>query len=94
MYLVSLTYHRPMTDIEALLPLHRAWLERYFSADVFIAAGRKDPRTGGVIIVRDIDRARLDNILAEDPFVAVADYTVTKVDLTRVAEAFSALQEA
>lgn len=59
---------------------------------MFIAAGRKDPRTGGVLLVKDIDRARLDTILAEDPFVAVAHYEVTKVNVTRAAEEFAGLQ--
>ncbi|WP_215845758.1 YciI family protein [Candidatus Pantoea bituminis] len=91
MYVVYLTYFRPVEEVEALLEPHIQWLDRYFDADVFIAAGRKDPRTGGMVLVKDIDRARLDTILAEDPFVAVANYDVTKINVTRAAEAFAAL---
>jgi len=36
---------------------------------VFLYAGAKVPRTGGVIVVGDIERARLDAILAEAPFL-------------------------
>lgn len=42
--------------------------------------------------MKDIDRARLDTILAEDPFVAVAHYEVTKVNVTRAAEEFAVLK--
>jgi len=91
MYLVYLSYHRPVEEVETLLEPHIQWLDRYFAAGVFIAAGRKDPRTGGMIMVKDIDRQRLDAILAEDPFVAVANYEVTKVNVTRAAAAFDAL---
>lgn len=91
MYVVYLTYFRPVEEVEALLEPHIQWLDRYFDADVFIAAGRKDPRTGGMVLVKDIDRALLDTILAEDPFVAVANYDVTKINVTRAAEAFAAL---
>lgn len=91
MYVVYLTYFRPVEEVEALLEPHIQWLDRYFDAGVFIAAGRKDPRTGGMVLVKDIDRARLDTILAEDPFVAVANYDVTKINVTRAAEAFAAL---
>lgn len=91
MYIVSLSYFRPMEEIEALLEPHIQWLDRYFAAEVFIAAGRKDPRTGGIVLVKDIDRARLDTILAEDPFVAVANYEVTKLNVTRATEEFAAL---
>lgn len=91
MYIVFLNYHRPVEEVETLLDAHIQWLDRYFEAGVLIAAGRKDPRTGGALLVKDIDRDRLDTILAEDPFVAVADYEVTKVNITRSSEAFQAL---
>lgn len=91
MYIVSLNYFRPVEEVEALLEPHIQWLDRYFAAGVFIAAGRKDPRTGGIILVKDINRSRLDTILAEDPFVAVANYEVTKLNVTRAAAEFAAL---
>ncbi|WP_288474536.1 YciI family protein [uncultured Pantoea sp.] len=91
MYVVFLNYIRPVEEVEALLSPHIDWLNRYFAAEVFIAAGRKDPRTGGMLLVRDMERERLDAILAEDPFVAVAQYEVTKVNVTRSAETFVAL---
>jgi len=91
MYVVFLNYIRPVEEVETLLAGHIDWLNRYFDADIFIAAGRKDPRTGGMLLVRDIERERLKAILAEDPFVAVAQYEVTKVNVTRAAEAFSGL---
>jgi len=92
MYVVFLNYVRPIEEVEVLLAAHIEWLDRYFKAGFFIAAGRKDPRTGGMLLVRDIERERLDAMLAEDPFVAVAQYEVTKVNVTRAAEAFAGLQ--
>lgn len=91
MYIVSLTYNRPMAEVEAALDAHLTWLDKYFDDGTFIAAGRKDPRTGGVILVRDIERAQLDKILAEDAFQKVADYEVIKVNVTRGSADFSAL---
>ncbi len=91
MYIISLTYTRPMDEVDAVLDAHLAWLDKYFAAGVFITAGRKDPRTGGVIIAKDIDRERLNTVLQEDAFQAVADYEVTRVNVTRAADEFSAL---
>lgn len=91
MYIVYLNYVRPLEEVEAVLDPHVAWLNKYFDAGVFITAGRKDPRTGGVLMVKDIDRERLNTILAEDPFQAVAEYEVTKVNVTRCAEEFQSL---
>ncbi|UQY43421.1 YciI family protein [Erwinia sp. PK3-005] len=93
MYIINLSYHRPIEEVEALTDAHLSWLKRYFDADVFIAAGRKDPRSGGVIMAKDIDRSRLDTILAEDPFVAVAHYEVIKVNISLTSEALKALAE-
>ncbi|MEN4979075.1 YciI family protein [Erwinia billingiae] len=91
MYIVYLNYVRPLEEVEAVLDPHVAWLNKYFDAGVFITAGRKAPRTGGVLMVKDIDRERLNTILAEDPFQAVAEYEVTKVNVTRSAEEFQSL---
>ena len=91
MYVVYLNYFRPVEEVEALLAPHIAWLDRYFASGAFIAAGRKDPRTGGMVMVKEMPRDELDAILAEDPFVAVAHYDVTKVNVTRASEAFAGL---
>ncbi len=91
MYIVSLSYTRPVEEVEALLEGHVAWLDRYFASGKFLFAGRKDPRTGGVIVAKDIDRETLDKIVAEDPFVAVANYEITKVNVTRANDALQTL---
>ncbi|MGL5386598.1 MAG: YciI family protein [Serratia sp. (in: enterobacteria)] len=91
MYIVSLTYHRPIEEVESHLDGHIAWLKQYFQTGSFIASGRKQPRTGGVILVKDMERTRLDAILAEDPFVDVAHYEVTNVALTTASAGFEAL---
>jgi len=91
MYIVSLTYHRPIEEVESHLEGHIAWLKHHFQAGIFIASGRKNPRTGGVILVKDMERTKLDAILAEDPFVAVANYEVTNVALTTTSAGFEAL---
>ncbi|EOI1368832.1 YciI family protein [Serratia marcescens] len=91
MYIVSLTYHRPIADVDSHLEGHIAWLKKYFQDGTFIASGRKNPRTGGVILAKGIDRAQLDAILTEDPFNAVAHYEVTDFSATTTAAGFEAL---
>lgn len=91
MYIINLTYHRPIEDVDGYLDPHISWLNRYFEQGVFMASGRKIPRTGGVILVKEIERAQLDKILAEDPFNAVAHYEVTHVAITTTSAGFEAL---
>ncbi|CAI0716481.1 YciI family protein [Serratia entomophila] len=91
MYIVSLTYHRPIAEVDSHLEGHIAWLKKYFQEGTFVASGRKNPRTGGVILAKGIERTRLDDILAEDPFSAVAHYEVTDFSATTTAVGFDAL---
>lgn len=68
MYVVLLHYTAPLNDVDALLADHSEWVSHHYEAGDFIAAGRRHPRTGGVIIARAMSRGRLDAILATDPF--------------------------
>ena len=43
MYIVSLTYHRPIAEVDSHLDGHIAWLKTYFQDGTFIASGRKIP---------------------------------------------------
>jgi uncharacterized protein YciI len=87
MYVVSLSYTASLDRVDDALEAHRAFLTRQFDAGVFIMAGPKVPRDGGVIIAAGIERSRLDEILASDPFAQqkVARYDVTEFKATRMA---------
>ena len=50
MFIIALTYIRPMADIEANLQAHRQFLDKYYAAGTFLLSGRKEPRNGGIII--------------------------------------------
>ncbi|BEV72335.1 MULTISPECIES: YciI family protein [unclassified Paludibacterium] len=95
MYIVSLTYTRPLQEVDALLEAHIAWLKDAYAAGVFIASGRKVPREGGVILARG-ERAELDAWLARDPFAvgAVARYDVTEFVPSMTAPGFEVLTTA
>lgn len=69
MFIVTLTYLRPLAELDALMPQHVAWLKQHYEAGLFIASGRQKPRKGGVILTRTVSRAKLKAILTADPFV-------------------------
>ncbi|BCJ37832.1 hypothetical protein Athai_53350 [Actinocatenispora thailandica] len=87
MYILLLDYQKPLSEIDALLPEHRAYLDRYYADGTFVLSGRQVPRTGGAILARGVDRATLDKIINEDPFTrsGVARYRVVEVEPTRTA---------
>ncbi len=76
MFVIELIYKAELAQIDAAMKLHVAWLDRHYAAGTFLVSGRKVPRDGGVILASGVDRARLEAIVGEDPFVArgLADY--------------------
>ncbi|WP_000289338.1 YciI family protein [Acinetobacter baumannii] len=91
MYVINLTYNKPMSEVNALFDVHIEWVQKYLDNGIFIAAGSKSPRNGGVILTKSIPSEELDQILMEDPYQQVADYLVINVDITLVNEGFSEL---
>ncbi|MDR3495624.1 MAG: YciI family protein [Ancalomicrobiaceae bacterium] len=68
MYFISSTYAVAKDRIEALLPAHRAWLDRHYAAGDFLMSGRLDPPTGGFMLARAMPRSDLERLLESDPF--------------------------
>ncbi|SDG75804.1 YciI family protein [Paraburkholderia phenazinium] len=87
MYVINLTYIVPLEQVDDALEAHRAFLNEQFEAGVFVAAGPKVPRDGGVILAVNLEREELDALLATDPFAQqkVARYDVTEFKATRLA---------
>jgi uncharacterized protein YciI len=48
---------------------HRQFLPKYLQEGVILAVGQKVPRDGGIIVVADVSRDRLDRMLAEAPIL-------------------------
>lgn len=78
MYVVVLTYTSPLPDVDAVVPDHMAWIRDQYAAGTLLASGRREPRTGGVLLFAQMPRAELDATLARDPFAVhgLADQTV------------------
>lgn len=78
MFIISINYVKPLKEVEIVLSQHIEWLKKNYNLGIFIASGRKVPRTGGIILAKSIGRVKLDQILKQDPFNAVAEYQVTE----------------
>jgi uncharacterized protein YciI len=78
MYIVDMRYTAPLARVDEVLDGHREHVNRHTATGEFLVVGRKEPRVGGVIVATTESRARLDEILAQDPFQEVATFTVTE----------------
>ncbi|MFC3912005.1 YciI family protein [Pseudaeromonas sharmana] len=96
MFIVLLEYIRPLEEIDALIPLHRAYLQRHYASGHFLMSGRREPRTGGVILASVPSRTQLEQILQEDPFhqAGVVRYEVLEFVPTMTHKGLEAWQQA
>ncbi|MBO1329652.1 YciI family protein [Streptomyces sp. VRA16 Mangrove soil] len=87
MFVLELTYTAPLERVDALMDAHRSWLAEHFASRTFLAAGRKEPRDGGIILAAGADRAAVERLTATDPFVTggVCRYHVTEFIATKTA---------
>ena len=69
MFVLLLTYTKPLAEVDALMREHMAWLNEQYAAGRFVVSGRQIPRTGGVILARGDDREEIERLAASDPFV-------------------------
>ncbi|AIU72502.1 GTP cyclohydrolase [Hafnia alvei FB1] len=90
MFIVSLSYVKPLVDVEAYLNEHRQFLDACYSKGYFIASGTKEPRTGGVILAKGMTRTELETLIEEDPFhrAGVAQYEITEFMPVKHAQGF------
>jgi uncharacterized protein YciI len=93
MFIVSLTYICEMSKIEQHLAAHIDYLDQQYANGVFLASGRKVPRTGGVILATARSRGELEAILAKDPFNShkLANYEITEFVPSKTAPELSHL---
>jgi uncharacterized protein YciI len=58
MFVIELIYKADLSEIDAHMKAHVAFLKKYYTAGNFLVSGRKIPRDGGII----------QAIVKEDPF--------------------------
>ena len=82
MFVIVLTYKKPLEIIDQYLFEHRAFLDQGYASNFFITSGPQNPRTGGIIISQLKHRDQIENILKEDPFYIhdVVDYEIIEFE--------------
>ncbi|GKU30563.1 YciI family protein [Clostridium folliculivorans] len=95
MFIINLAYIKPLEEVEKYLTEHIAFLNKYYTNNNFICSGRKNPRTGGIILCNAKDMKEVEEIINEDPFKknAIADYDIVEFQPTKYAEDFKIFVE-
>lgn len=82
LFIVLMHYTQPLADVDAVRKDHVAHLEAAAARGLVQAWARRDPPVGGVLLVAAPDRATVEALLAEDPYVraGVAKPEIVAVD--------------
>ncbi len=93
MFVLLLSYLKPLPEVDALMREHLAWLDEHYRAGRFVVSGRQIPRTGGVIVARGDDREEVEALAAGDPFVSggVASCEVIQFQASQTAPGLEAI---
>ncbi len=91
MYVVILTYKVPLDEVERFFAAHIEYIERYHAQGPYILSGRREPRSGGVLIAANCSREEIEAIVAADPYRLndIADFTITDFIPTRFDKCFA-----
>ena|SRR5688500_2646363 len=93
MFVIELIYKAELSEIDAAMRAHMAYLKKEYAAGRFLMSGRKVPRTGGIILALGESREQVEALVKQDPFVArgLADFRVIEFNLSQRAESIDAL---
>ena len=85
MFIVNLTYIKSLDEVEKHLEKHIDFLNQYYTKGLFIASGRKNPRTGGIILMRAKNKDAVQEIIAHDPFYQneIAQYEIIEFEASK-----------
>lgn len=80
MYVATLSYVRPLEEVDRCVPAHREFLARCYANGQLLVSGPQQPRVGGIAVFRDMPEEALRALLAEDPFqiAGVAEYSLIR----------------
>jgi uncharacterized protein YciI len=79
MFIISLTYIVPLEELDEHMAAHVKYLRKYYKKNIFVASGRKVPRTGGIILALAGSEQEVRDIISEDPFftLELAEFDIT-----------------
>ncbi len=95
MFVIVVSYIKPLSEVDKHLQAHRSWLAAQYEAGVFLASGRQVPPAGGVILAHGRDRQEIEALVRQDPFAVnqVAHHQVIEFKPNLTAAEFAMLKE-
>lgn len=78
MFIILLNYIQPLAQVDGFVAKHRQFLEQHYASGHFLLSGRKEPRSGGVILALAASKLEVEEIIKKDPFFQnkIAEYQI------------------
>ena len=70
MFIIELIYKSDLSEIDAHMRAHMAFLHKNYEAGHFLVSGRKIPRDGGIIVATGESLEQVQALMQHDPFVS------------------------
>lgn len=67
MFVIVVEYTADVSEVDAVMPAHMEWVAEHYRDGLFLASGRRVPRTGGVVLAQG-ELAAVQAAVAADPF--------------------------
>lgn len=81
MFIIILTYTKPIDEVDRHLTAHKAWVTQGFADGAFILSGGQHPRTGGVLLAVGEERVAVQARAEQDPFVTAGVATFQLIEV-------------
>ena len=93
MFLVDISFINMKKITPELTEKHRAYLATEYQKNNLLFGGRKEPRTGGLLISAHSDKQSLCDMLDKDPFIqsGAVSYSITAFEPVMAAKAYQHL---
>lgn len=82
MFIIKVTYIKPLSEVDKFLAAHREYLKTGYSKNLLLASGPQNPRIGGIILARGNDKNKVLDFIESDPFKinSVATYEIIEFE--------------
>ena len=94
-FVISTTYTKSLEEVGKFRQEHFDFIQKNIDAEKFIAGGRQNPPTGGLILAYNVTKAELEEILKEDPYYKnnLIETVITEFTPALLDKDFEKLQE-
>ncbi|OKO91489.1 hypothetical protein AC629_02495 [Bradyrhizobium sp. NAS80.1] len=81
MFIILLTYTKPLDEVDRHLTAHKAWVKQGFEEGVLILSGGQRPRTGGALLALGDNRSAIQARVDQDPFILAGVATAMVIEV-------------